>query len=88
VVKKNKRILENFTKWLLGFNANQQGTIDAPLLLIDDEADSASVNTNPSGADPTAVDQRIRRSLLCVFISPLNPCNSLHASGEYRPGSA
>jgi hypothetical protein len=66
VVKKNKRILENLEKWLSDFNANQQGTIDAPLLLIDDEADSASVNTNPSGSDPTAINQRIR-ALLRLF---------------------
>jgi len=66
VVKKNKRILENLEKWLSDFNANQQGTIDTPLLLIDDEADSASVNTNPSGIDPTQINQRIR-ALLQLF---------------------
>jgi hypothetical protein len=66
VVKKNKRILENLEKWLSDFNANQQGSIDAPLLLIDDEADSASVNTNSPGADPTAINQRIR-ALLKLF---------------------
>ena len=66
VVKKNKRILENLEKWLSDFNANQQGTIDAPLLLIDDEADSASVNTNAPGTDPTAINQRIR-ALLKLF---------------------
>ena len=66
VVKKNKRILENLEKWLSDFNANQQGTIDTPLLLIDDEADSASVNTNPSGVDPTQINQRIR-ALLQLF---------------------
>ena len=66
VVKKNKRILENLEKWLSDFNANQQGTIDAPLLLIDDEADSASVNTNPLGVDPTQINQRIR-ALLRLF---------------------
>jgi hypothetical protein len=66
VVKKNKRILENLEKWLSDFNANQRGTIDAPLLLIDDEADSASVNTNPLGVDPTQINQRIR-ALLRLF---------------------
>ena len=66
VVKKNKRILENLERWLSDFNANQQGTIDTPLLLIDDEADSASVNTNPSGVDPTQINQRIR-ALLRLF---------------------
>jgi hypothetical protein len=66
VVKKNKRILENLEKWLSDFNANQQGKIDAPLLLIDDEADSASVNTNAAGVDPTEINKRIR-ALLSLF---------------------
>jgi hypothetical protein len=66
VVKKNKRILENLEKWLSDFNANKQGTIDTPLLLIDYEADSASVNTNPLGVDPTQINQRIR-ALLRLF---------------------
>jgi hypothetical protein len=66
VVKKNKRILENLEKWLSDFNANQHGKIDAPLLLIDDEADSASVNTNAAGVDPTEINKRIR-ALLRLF---------------------
>lgn len=66
VVKKNKRILENLEKWLSDFNANQNGKIDAPLLLIDDEADSASVNTNPADVDPTQINTRIR-ALLSLF---------------------
>ncbi len=66
VVKKNKRILENLEKWLSDFNANQHGKIDAPLLLVDDEADSASVNTNEATADPTEINRRIR-ALLKLF---------------------
>ncbi len=64
VVKKNKRILENLTDWLITFNATQGGQINLPLLLIDDEADNASVNTNPAKA--TAINASIR-SLLKVF---------------------
>lgn len=64
VVKKNKRILENLTAWLTTYNANQSGTIDAPMLLIDDEADNASVNTDPSRAK--AINAGIRR-LLKIF---------------------
>lgn len=60
VVKKNKKILENLEKWLSDFNANQQGEIDTPLLLVDDEADSASVNTNEATTDPTEINRRIR----------------------------
>jgi len=64
VVKKNKRILENLTDWLITYNASQGGQINLPLLLIDDEADNASVNTNPAKA--TAINAGIR-SLLKVF---------------------
>jgi hypothetical protein len=64
VVKKNKRILENLTDWLITFNQSHNGQIDLPLLLIDDEADNASVNTNPAKA--TAINAGIR-GLLKVF---------------------
>jgi hypothetical protein len=64
VVKKNKRILENLTDWLITYNASAGGSINLPLLLIDDEADNASVNTNPAKA--TAINASIR-SLLKVF---------------------
>lgn len=47
VVKKHKRILENLTEWLKNFNADGNGRIDLPMMLIDDEADNASVNTSP-----------------------------------------
>lgn len=64
VVKKNKRILENLTDWLITFNASHGGQINSPLLLIDDEADNASVNTSP--AKTTAINAGIR-NLLKVF---------------------
>ncbi|HVO60834.1 MAG TPA: Z1 domain-containing protein [Terriglobales bacterium] len=66
VVKKNWRILDNLEKWLTEYNAGQNGTINAPLLLIDDEADSASVNTSPLSTDPTEINKRIR-ALLRLF---------------------
>ena len=66
VVKKNKRILENLEKWLTEFNAGPKKTIDIPLLLIDDEADSASVNTRPIDEKPTEINMRIR-ALLKLF---------------------
>ncbi len=66
VVKKNKRMLENLETWLKEFNAGQSGHIDAPVLVIDDEADSASVNTRPAAEDPTAINLGIR-SLLSLF---------------------
>jgi len=66
VVKKNKRILENLEKWLTEFNAGQGGKISTPVLVIDDEADSASVNTRKVTEDPTEINRRIR-SLLQLF---------------------
>lgn len=64
VVKKNKRILENLTGWLKTYNAGSNGVSDLPLLLIDDEADNASVNTNPEKA--TSINAAIR-GLLKTF---------------------
>lgn len=66
VVKKNKKILEHLERWLTEFNAGTGGFIDAPVLVIDDEADSASVNTRSAAEDPTAINTRIR-ALLRLF---------------------
>ncbi|PNY91294.1 hypothetical protein CD035_13780 [Mammaliicoccus sciuri] len=64
VLKKNKSVLEKLTKWLEIYNINQQtGTIESPLLLIDDEADNASVNTAAEDRDPTTINQLIRNIL-------------------------
>lgn len=66
VVKKNRKILENLETWLIQNNADAHDMIDMPLLLIDDEADYASVNTNKPDEDPTATNTAIR-SLLNRF---------------------
>ena len=63
VVKKNKSILNNLTKWLKSNNTDARGAINLPLLLIDDEADNASVNTKKEDEDPTAINDAIRRLL-------------------------
>lgn len=66
VVKKNKSVLNNLYKWLVENNADHEtGLIDLPLLLIDDEADNASVNTNSEEKDPTAINKAIRNILNC-----------------------
>ena len=65
VVKKNKSVLNNLRNWLRDFNA-VNGKIEQPLLLIDDEADNASVNTNPTDTDPTQIN-RLIRELLNLF---------------------
>ena len=66
VVKKNSRILKNLEEWLRDFNAGTDGKINLPILLVDDEADNASINTREAGLDPTAINQRIR-SILSLF---------------------
>ena len=58
--------MENLEKWLTDFNAGPGKKIDIPVLVIDDEADSASVNTRPITEDPTEINRRIR-SLLGLF---------------------
>lgn len=65
VVKKQKTRLEYLYKWLKRYNAREDGLIDEPMLLIDDEADNASVNTK-SEDSPTAINHCIRQ-LLSLF---------------------
>ena len=66
VMKKNARTLQNLIDWLRDYNANNQGSIDLPLLLIDDEADNASINTRADN-DPTTINRHIRE-LLKLFV--------------------
>ncbi len=63
VVKKNRSILRNLESWLSSNNADPAGKIDLPLLMIDDEADNASVNTRKNDQDPTAINAAIRSIL-------------------------
>jgi hypothetical protein len=65
VLKKNAKILNNFATWIKDYNLEHEST-DVPTLLIDDEADNASVNTSTSDASPTAVNAGIR-ALLKLF---------------------
>ena len=66
VSKKNKAVLERLAGWLRARNADRQGRIDLPLLLIDDEADNASINTKSRPAETTAINRAIR-DLLTLF---------------------
>ena len=63
VLKKNVSILRNLIDWL---KSNNLELGEVPLLLIDDEADHASVNTNKPDEDPTTTNKRIRE-LLSLF---------------------
>lgn len=60
VSKKNKAILERVAAWLRARNADRDGKIDLPLLLIDDEADNASINTRSNPEETTAINRAIR----------------------------
>ena len=63
VVKKNRHILENLATFLERSGAGPNQKIQAPLLLVDDEADYASIDTSKAEADPTAINRGIRRVL-------------------------
>jgi hypothetical protein len=62
VIKKNKKTLETLISWL-ETNKDSTGKIAESLLLIDDEADNASINTNGEGADPSVINSLIRSVL-------------------------
>ena len=66
VIKKNVSILKHLNNWLRTQNLQKGEVIDHSLLLIDDEADNASVNTNDEETNPTAINGQIRQ-LLAVF---------------------
>lgn len=64
VLKKNKHSLERLHQWLSG--QNEHDLREFPMLMIDDEADHASVNTNKDEKDPTTINRAIR-DLLKLF---------------------
>lgn len=67
IVKKNVNVLNKLYNWLQESNADStSGKINFPMLMIDDEADNASVNTNKEEDDPTKTNEIIRK-LLKVF---------------------
>ena len=66
VVKKNVTVLKRLNAWLRTFNINSDNKIDTSILVVDDEADNASVNTNPEDKDSTAINNQIT-DLIDVF---------------------
>lgn len=65
VVKKNGKVLQRIHSWVENQGKEIDGekvVCDIPLLLLDDEADNASVNTGPD-EDPTKINGWIRRIL-------------------------
>jgi len=67
VIKKNSSTLRNLVEWLREHSA-RAGTlrVDAPMLLIDDEADNASINTKHGRGEVTRINGQIR-DLLRMF---------------------
>lgn len=67
VIKKQKDVLTKLKDWLVSLNADPAtGKIDIPMLMIDDEADNASINTSKNKEDPTTINKLIRE-LASVF---------------------
>ena len=66
VVKKNASVLKRLCTWLQTQATNDKIT-NKSLLIIDDEADNASINTNVKELDPTAINKNI-----CKIISLFN----------------
>lgn len=97
IIKKNVSVLNNLNSWIKSLNqTNENGLIDSSLLVIDDEADYASINTNKEDKDPTRTNQKISELLgmFCktsylgftatpyanVFINPENNEDMLNAT--------
>jgi hypothetical protein len=64
VTKKNKTTLERLREWLKEQNLTSK--INQPLLMIDDEADNASINTTDNPNEVTAINKAIRE-ILALF---------------------
>lgn len=62
VMQKNAKVLGNILSWLKE-KVGALGVRKLPLLLIDDEADAASINSNKVGDDPTKINSKIREIL-------------------------
>ncbi len=65
VIKKNVSTLKRLHDWLRELNTRpgMAKISNIPMLMIDDEADHASINTNKEELDPTKTNQRIREIL-------------------------
>lgn len=64
IVKKNVNVLNKLYNWLYESNADSSsGEINFPMLMIDDESDNASINTNKEEDDPTRTNEIIRKLL-------------------------
>lgn len=64
VMKKNKAPLENLVAWLdAQLKLTGQSIHEMPLLVVDDEADNASVNVRKEGEEPATINRLIRQAI-------------------------
>jgi hypothetical protein len=66
VIKKNVSVLKSLLDWIKTHNQYGENKIDGSVLMIDDEADYASVNTKAAGEDRSKTNEYIEE-LLNVF---------------------
>lgn len=66
VIKKNVGVLNSLLEWIKKHNQYETSKINNSILMIDDEADYASVNTKNEGEDPSTTN-RLIEGLLNVF---------------------
>jgi Z1 domain len=76
VVKKNASVLKNLWDWCTQFQSGDQGDAqsivnEVPLLLIDDEADNASINTNSIRDENGTLDPELDPSKINGWIRKL-----------------
>ena len=64
VIKKNSSTLKNLLEWLREHSSRGGGeSIDEPMLLIDDEADNASINIRHGAGEASKINGQIRELL-------------------------
>ncbi|QWE11177.1 Z1 domain-containing protein [Polynucleobacter sp. es-EL-1] len=61
VAKKNKSVLDEINSWINSQKKNSTDKVQKPFLIIDDEADNASVNTGKVDEQPKVINHAIRR---------------------------
>jgi hypothetical protein len=66
VIKKNANTLNNLLEWLKENARLGNASVDVPMLVIDDEADNASINTKHGKGEVTRINGQIR-DLLHMF---------------------
>lgn len=75
IVKKNKSIIENLTLWARrhGLRKGEKTIKNSPLLLIDDECDNASINTNKTQLKPQDIEDLTPKDEKGNLIKELDP---------------